>query len=111
MKTITPAIKRRLIKIIKADCMIQGSFIDGSGLTCAVGELALKAGCSERTVRRCNDYGVTSLDHPPVRAIVRRIGAKFGLDSDQLYDIQSLNDTTARLRSRRAKIAAYIQSL
>lgn len=104
--------QKRVLKIVSKDCAIQGKYIDGEGQTCAIGALALEAGVSKKTLRKAGDDGINAdLASKHILKIQNALRWAFGLEPDELNDIQTANDnwgsgaTSQKERRRNVKVA------
>jgi hypothetical protein len=86
--------KAHAIRLLKNDCKLKGKYIDDSGLTCAIGCLALAAGVRKKTLESVNYTGISEsfVEYPALKRIVEAIERKFGLNQYQQYYIQAAND-------------------
>lgn len=86
--------KAHAIRLLKKDCALKGKYIDSSGLTCAIGCLALAAGVRRKTLEAVNYYSITESfeEYPGLKLIVDAIERKFGLNQAQQGSIQYAND-------------------
>ena len=98
--------KALFIKTIKSDCAIRSRYINADGETCAIGALALAAGCTEAQLRKAGDKRIGHLC-----AIPLAIRKKFDLDLEDMSRIQTENDWNDTSAARRSAILEYIKTL
>lgn len=101
--------KDEIIKVIKSDCKIKQKYIDNDCNTCAIGALALAAGCSQEQLKVAGSsfigfYGDIIL------TLSTSITDKFGLSVDQQQAIQATNDDYTSPEERQAAILELLET-
>lgn len=104
----TIKLKEKLIKLINRDSKVRRCYIDEAGDTCVIGCLALNSGVEKEELRNDNGARISKYS---MRSISRRIREKFGLTTEHLCELQTINDETPRLDTRRRKLVSFVKSI
>lgn len=104
----------QLINDINEDCMVKGMYRDGEGHTCAIGYMAIKAGCEDLLP---DDDPALPIWNQRLWGLRDALITYYEIEATRLYSadvildtIQSLNDQHDTPQERREAITAFLRT-
>ena len=102
--------KRKIAAVIKKDCKTRHIYFGKDGATCAVGGLLVAAGIGKKRFFDEGGRNTGGIDTLP-ESIVSLLYDAYGLNKEDLREIQRTNDCESTTEERREALLAVLKTM